>query len=158
MSDKKTISGKFWRWVLAALGALIIGLAGVWLKHCLGPSPVIDPCLVYTPPEENYIEEVIEQAQIESGGTESIRELIHESILVGHFILWVTECGRTQEAYEREFENLRIRVTPYSVYTDTEGRKCRELTISQRREGQWQGSTDIYCKIEGKWTPVANGN
>ena len=164
MNDQTTNSSKrLGRWVLAAIGTLIIGLAGVWLNHLLGPEEPIfhqpsDPCATYEPPSADDLKEILNQAKEDSGASDSVNASIHDSILVGHFLLWVVDCGKVQGVYERDFKDLSIRVTPYAVYTDSDGKECRELAVSQKRDGRWQGSSDIYCRIGGKWEFVSKSN
>jgi hypothetical protein len=158
MPEEKTTSGRrLGRWVIGAVGTLILGLAGVWLTHFLGPKESIppatfDPCAEYKPPDEAYIRQITDQAQKDGGGNSDITALIRESIKVGHFLLWVADCGKVQAVYERDIGGIFYRVAAYAIYKDDNGRECRELTINKQISGRWHGSTQIYCRVGGKWT------
>ncbi len=157
MNDQTTNSARrLGQWILAAIGTLIIGLAGVWLNDKFGPDPDPDPCETYVPSKD--IEEMLNQAKADSRAPDYIHEEIHNAALQGDFLRWVVNCGKVEGIYEREFKDSIIRVTPYAVYTDSDGKECRELSVSKKRDGRWQGSSDIYCKTGGKWEFVSTSN
>ncbi len=156
--QKTTTVSRLGRWLLGGVGTLIIGLAAVWLTHYLGPDSNSDPCAAYEPPDEDYIQEIVGQAQMDAGATDAVTALLHESILIGHFLLWVADCGKVQQVYERDFEHSSFRVTPHPVYTNDNGQQCRELAVSKKVEGRWHGSLNIYCLIDGNWTLVSQSN
>lgn len=122
----------------------------------LGPKTITppvppDPCTEYEPPNSDYIQEITKQAQNDSGAPPYITDVIRQAIYVGDFLQWVADCGKIQTTYERNIGNARYRVTPYAVYKDSYGRECREMSITKKVEGRWHGSSEIYCRVGGKW-------
>ena len=160
MVEEKTTTGRrVGLWALGAIGTLIVGLAAAWLIYFFGPGPEKeytppDPCAKYKPLEPAYVQEIVDQAQKDVRGTLPTKELVRESIEVGHFLMWVADCGKVQAVYERDFTRTSYRVTPYTPYQDRDGRECRELAVNRKMDGRWHGSSAVYCRIGGKWSPI----
>lgn len=151
MTEGKASIGRGLRvWVLGALGALVVGLAAVWVNYYFGPvtPQPLDPCAIYTPPDADYIREVLNQAEAD---VPAAREATRRSVEIRHFLVWVLDCGTAHRVYGRDLGYTNLRVNPFTPFRDRKGKECRELSVSQTVDGRWQGSSELYCRSKGKW-------
>ena len=128
-------------------------------KQLFGPennsrSDPPDPCAKYVPPNSDYVNEIWEQAEKDANTPPWMTKFLKESMYGGYFQFWVAKCGKDGFVYERDFGSYRSRIVPKAVYTDSEGRECRKLQISTKREGRWSSSSDIFCRVQGEWRPL----
>jgi hypothetical protein len=166
-SENEKKRSQFIRWLLAAIGAIVLTVASLWVTDWLGPSKKIEThCLSFEtflkePTKQEMIRQKLEEFKSENSKDQLANKFAADFIYIEYFEEWAAECGKAHVPVVYSIHpGILLRIESGDAFFKQSGQvmtKCRRMYANIRLGPKWSnGVAWQQCLQNGEWQSGAN--